>query len=618
MRFAVALCLVAACGSSTVSRAQTAGQSADQTAGQTVSQPAPPSQRPYTPETPSTPYTAPRSSETRPPYSITVPPDYRPTYPVQSIDGQGSTYIPMDSWMYPALDRLHGLGYLDTAFLGIRPWTRLSVLRMLDHSENGVVADDGPAAEEAQSIFLALEKELSADLSFHGEHAELDTVYSRFLGITDTPLNDSFHLGQTIINDYGRPYQAGINNVSGLSGRAEAGRFTLFVRAEYEHAPSALGYSPLLGAYLSNNVDDIAYTSVPHQDTLPVGPIAAQNNLRVVEATVSYHLLGHEISFGKQDQWWGPGKGGAFAVSTNANNIYAFQINRVEPLYIPYLDKLIGPIRYDFFIGSLQGHTQPNHPYVHAEKISIHPTKNLEMGFERTVIWGGKGHEPVTLHTFLRSFFSTTAPNSAIKSSNRDPGARFSAFDFNYRLPFLRNWVTLYTDSFAHDDVNPIDAPRRAAIRPGIYLSHVPFVPKLDLRVEAASTDSPTSRSNLGHFYYYEGIQQQGTTNKGFLFTDPIGREDKGGQAWITYHLSPRDHIQFNYRRVKAAKDFIAGGTTQNEYGVDVVKTFGKDVDFHVAAQYEGWKAPIYRAGSNSDTAVWGGITWFPHKAKQF
>src|ERR1017187_8666189 len=36
------------------------------------------------------------------------------------------TYVPVDSWVYPALDRLHGLGYLDTAFLGIRPWTRRS------------------------------------------------------------------------------------------------------------------------------------------------------------------------------------------------------------------------------------------------------------------------------------------------------------------------------------------------------------------------------------------------------------------------------------------------------------------------------------------------------------
>jgi hypothetical protein len=69
---------------------------------------------------------------------------------------------------------------------------------------------------------------------------------------------------------------------------------------------------------------------------------------------------------------------------------------------------------------------------------------------------------------------------------------------FSYRLPFVRKWLTLYSDSFAHDDVSPISAPRRAAIRPGIYLSHVSGLPHLDFRVEAASTDPPTNRSNGG------------------------------------------------------------------------------------------------------------------------
>src|ERR1017187_5852477 len=43
-------------------------------------------------------------------------------------------YVPIDSWVYPALDRLHGLGYLDNAFLGIRPWTRRSIQRMISDS----------------------------------------------------------------------------------------------------------------------------------------------------------------------------------------------------------------------------------------------------------------------------------------------------------------------------------------------------------------------------------------------------------------------------------------------------------------------------------------------------
>jgi hypothetical protein len=80
----------------------------------------------------------------------------------------------------------------------------------------------------------------------------------------------------------------------------------------------------------------------------------------------------------------------------------------------------------------------PGDPWLHVEKVSFRPTSNLEMGFERSVIWGGKGHAPITLHTFLRSFFSTSTPIPAEKNSPADPGARFSAFDFTYRLPLMQ------------------------------------------------------------------------------------------------------------------------------------------------------------------------------------
>ena len=57
--------------------------------------------------------------------------------------------------------------------------------------------------------------------------------------------------------------------------------------------------------------------------------------------------------------------GSAMAWSNNAENIYSFRINRVEPLYIPFVSKVLGPVRYDFFVGSLKGHTYPNAPWVH-------------------------------------------------------------------------------------------------------------------------------------------------------------------------------------------------------------------------------------------------------------
>ncbi len=573
-----------------------------------------------------------------------------------------SPYIPVNSWVYPAVLRLYSLGYVDSIYLGMRPWTRSSLEHALEETGSRIDDEEGdtsPALEEAQGIYDSLMYLLRNDMQgpclIHQGGARLESAYTVARGIGGTPLGDSFHLGSTVVNDYGRPYSSGFNNYSGASGYASAGRFLFYARGEFQAAPSATGYSAALAGVLSN-VDLITFidpaTSQPYnQATIPLGPIGATVDGRVMEAYVSAHYLNHEISFGKQDDWLGPGLGGGMAYSNNAENIYSFRINRVEPLQIPLLSRLTGPFRYEFLVGGLHGHTyvpnpayvanpepdipnviNPGDPWVHVEKISFKPTPDLEFGFERTVIWGGKGHESITVKSFLRSFISLSAPMCAgptptnphppcAKFDSTDPGARFGAFDFTYRLPFLRNWLTLYTDSEAHDDVSPIDAPRRAAYRPGLYLSHVPGIPKLDVRVEGVSTDPPTSRSVGGAFMYNEGIQKQGYTNKGQLFGDWIGREDKGGQGWITYHLSGNEWLQVGVRNQKAAKDFVPGGTTLNDLDFQVVKRIGKDFEVNGNFAYERWKAPgfptgspTYPAGQQTVTTTTIQLTWFPER----
>jgi hypothetical protein len=554
----------------------------------------------------------------------------------------GSPYIPVDSWVYPAVLRLYSLGYMDHVYLGMRPWTRASVSHMLEEAGDSLQDadpdDTNAATSEARDIYKALTRELHSDTQgscgAHEGNSRVESVYSVARAISGTPLRDSYHLGSTIINDYGRPYENGFNNYTGASGYASAGRFLLYVRGEFQGAPSATGYSQGLAGTLAA-IDKTTYyynptcwlnnnstlcTPIPYnqQATIPAGPIAAATNGRVVEAYASVQYLNHVISFGKQDEWLGPGQGGAFAYSNNAENIYAFRINRIEPLHIPLLSRLTGPFRYEFLIGPLKGHVYPIDPWTHIEKVSFRPTENLEFGFERTVIWGGKGHEPINLHTFLKSFFSVTAPNAAVKDSRDDPGARFGAADFSYRLPFVRNWLTLYADAEAHDDVSPVGAPRHADFRPGLYLSHVPGVPKLDVRAEAVYTDPPTGHFIGGTHEYYEYIQRQGYTNAGQIFGDWIGREGKGGQGWITYHLSGNEWIQAGVRRQKAAKDFIPGGTTLTDINFQAVKRIGKDFEINGSFAYEQWKAPIYLPGQQTVTTTTIQLTWFPERKVSF
>ena len=139
---------------------------------------------------------------------------------------------------------------------------------------------------------------------------------------------------------------------------------------------------------------------------------------------------------------------------------------------------------------------------------------------------------------------------------------------------------------------------------------------------------------------YYEDIQKQGYTNQGQLFGDWIGREDKGGQAWVTWHLSGNEWIQASLRNQKATKFFIPGsatqtiltgpecpgatsclapgGTTLNDINFQVVKRIGKDFEINGNFAYEHWKAPIYLTGQQTVTTTTIQLTWFPGRKVSF
>jgi hypothetical protein len=132
--------------------------------------------------------------------------------------------------------------------------------------------------------------------------------------------------------------------------------------------------------------------------------------------------------------------------------------------------------------------------------------------------------------------------------------------------------------------------------------------------MEGVNTDPETSRSNGGTYLYWEGIQVQGYTNKGSIMGDAIGREGKGGQAWLTYHLSPRELVQVSFRHKKDAKDFIPSGTTQNSFDIRVIKRLQDHLEISAEVQREWWKAPIYQAGGQGDTVATFQLTLLPER----
>jgi hypothetical protein len=470
----------------------------------------------------------------------------------------------------------------------------------------------GDPGNEAAEIFDRLRRELKAELQGDAvarrPRVTPEYGYTRLRAMGGDVLTDSFHFGQTITNDYGRPSQSGINNLTGFAARGVAGRLSLSFRGEYQHAPSAPGFTPAVAAALT------AIDTPDPRFPAPVvasGPIASTNVFRIVEADASAHLMGHEISFGKQDAWLGPAQGGSMIWSNNAESPYTFRINRVEPLWVPGLSRITGLFRYEFRVGSLKGHTVPNSPWMHSEKVSFKPTPDLEFGFTRSVIWGGKEHVPITFGSFWRSFISTTGVDPAVKASRRDPGARFSSFDFSWRIPWQNHLVTIYTDSITHDNVFPVSNPPRSGWRPGIYLARVPWLNRADLRVEAADTDTNVRTLDKGQYTYWETAQPEGYTNKGQLMGDWIGRQGKGGQAWLTWHLHPGEFVQLDWRMAKASNLFLTGGTTQQQFGLATVFRVRRDIEVSAALKGEVWRAPLLSPGTHSNVYGDAQVRWY-------
>src|SRR5438874_2114704 len=74
----------------------------------------------------------------------------------------GSPYVPLDSWVYPALERLIALGYIKTGYLAIRPWTRMECARMLEEADQNI-ADQDDSAAAGPRILRDLNQEFSLE-----------------------------------------------------------------------------------------------------------------------------------------------------------------------------------------------------------------------------------------------------------------------------------------------------------------------------------------------------------------------------------------------------------------------------------------------------------------------
>jgi membrane-associated phospholipid phosphatase len=554
----------------------------------------------------------------------------------------GSPYVPLDNWIYPAIDRLTAMGYIHTGFADMRPWTRMECARQIEEAGESI-SQDVADESEAGRIFRELQTEFMPELNLLGggdnANFRVESVYSRGMEITGKPLTDSYHFGETITNDFGRPEEQGFNDVLGISGWAADGPFVIYGRGEYQHAPSAPALPVTARDTISSeDFSALAYL-IPVPPVPPDTPTPAFNQGRFLDAYLGMNFSDWQISYGNQSLWWGPSQGGSLMFSDNAQPMRMFRVDRVTPFRLPSFLGWLGPMRVEGYVGQYSGYDfvltptglaggygQPVHPQPidHGERLSLKPTSNLEIGLSRTTDYGGPGY-PLTVHNFLRSVFSTgnTLPENAAK-----PGARRSGLDFSYRLPGMRNGATFYAEGMAqHDEITPLLGPDVAAWFAGLYIPTLPGVRKMDLRIEGGYTDPPYAAGDVAHgAFYWDDTWITGFQNAGHLMGSWMGRQGQGAQASTTYWLGHRDKIQFGFRHQTVSRQLVADGILPSGAPSPVVPSGGNLADanvraefwagstFSVAAmvQYETWSYPVIALARQSNVSSWVQVSFWP------
>lgn len=528
---------------------------------------------------------------------------------VRNPKNMSSPYVPPDSWVYPVLDRLAALGFVKTAYLGIRPWTRMECARLVEEAGDQLRGEQAQS-DEAVADFEELSHEFGDELArLEGEAnigAAVDAVYARGTQISGTPLSDGFHFAQTLTNDYGRPYSSGFNTASGFIAHAVAGPFSVGVQGEYQSSPAVPGYSPAIQQAIASA-----------DATLPVpGGRGSVSRFDLLQGTVALQFNNFQISAGKQNYWWSTSGTDPLLLGDNAEPVLSVKLDNVSPYHIPLISRMFGEVRSQYFFGQLDGHQfefdvdhligpskiQPQ-PFIQGLKLSFKPTQNFEFGFGFTAMFGGPGL-PVTLHNFLRTFYSHTSQFST------NPGKRTSEFDFSYRIPGLRNWLTLYHDSLAVDEYTPL-ASSRPSMNIGLYMPKLPGLGKMDFRAEIIGTPH-THEFPPGFVYWDFRRYRDGYTNDGNLMASWMGRAGRGGQGMLTYWFSSRSTLQASYRYQKVDRDFLEGGHL-DDFRLSPQIMLTHELGLTGLLQYEHWYFPLLSTNSHSDFTTQLQLTFFPH-----
>lgn len=399
-----------------------------------------------------------------------------PVYPI-------SPQIPLDSWIYPAIERVMALSYLQSSLVGMRPLTRLEAARLLREASLQANLDDLPTV--AGQLLQRLQTEFREELEEGSGGVSARLLRNVELIASYRDGDDSMMSGTD-----GRQFALDYNNF----GRSRADGGNLEFNAQIE----ARLFDRLLLTWrpeLAQREDD-------------------GSSFATLAAMAAVSCKGVEFSVGRQSLWWGQGRHGSLLLTNNAQPLDMLRLTNPSPLQLPWLLKHLGPFRFDLFVSRLDEDRIVSKPYFGGMRFNIKPSRYFELGASRTVMFGGDGRPQVDAGDFL------TIVGGENLSGAEDTSNSIAGVDALINVPHL--WgMQIYGELYGEDEAGGL--PAKNSWLAGVYLPQIEPSGRLSLRVEYADT---TQLFGGNPVLYRHGIYQSG-----YIYDDQILGHHTGSDA---------------------------------------------------------------------------------------
>jgi hypothetical protein len=461
-----------------------------------------------------------------------------------------SANIPLNSNVYDQLEKLDGLGYIQSMRTGAKPYTRMQAAGWIKEASSQVSSAD---ASYVHTILAELKQE------FRNELSVLDggtTTYGLALKEWSAGFSryDGAMLDQNRTNSSYQPFAV---NSDGYR-LDDDGNFSAAIRLEGKVAPSLVASLTMRG---DSDLED---------------------NLTFPSTYIKTHINNMEIQVGKDSLSWGQGNRSSLLLTNNSTPRRAIKLSTIKPLDTGGIFKFLGQISATGFYSELEDDRgDVDQPSFTGVRVDFVPSDRFTFGIARTDMVGGKGH---ALHgsDYGDWLFGKNASSASIDLWNSLAG-----LDFRWRLNTLRG-AQVYGELYGEDQAGSLPPlPRDNAYLLGIYLPRVSPSGDWDAHLEWSDT-SPS--------WYDHSLYQDGYTYKGNIMGDAMGNNAYRYYGKLTHYLDNATQISLHGERVVMSED-LTNPQTVNSVWASLRTKVGQDMFVDAALG----KARVSQAGTKDN-----------------